>query len=319
MSESETKKFEEIEDSGIRAFLIESDRFYPADAANFTMAEQRDFYDRLCAHFRKPLPASVKTLDIRVGSVPCRQYRKRGTTNAPVMVYFHGGGFVLGSLDSHDSVCAEICDGAEIDVVAVDYRLAPEHPFPAAFDDCWAVLEAVGTQHDRLIVGGDSAGGNLAAAVALKARDKGGPALRGQVLIYPGLGGDTAKGSYVSQAHAPGLTTADVEYYANVYQGGDNKYAAPLRETDYSGLPPAFCVAAAIDPHHDASHTYADRLMAAGVPVQVRDEPRLVHGFLRARDMSQPARQSFDAIISACHTLAHHGTLPDMTTHQRIA
>ena len=314
MTETKTKKFENIEDPGIRAFLIEGERLYPADAVNFTMSEQRAFYDSYCAHFRKPRPVTVTTEDLEIGSVPCRRYRKAGTANAPLMLYFHGGGFVVGGLHSHDDVCAEICEGAAIDIVAVDYRLAPEHPFPAAFEDGWAVLSALGQGPDRLIIGGDSAGGNLAAALALKARDEGRPKLSGQVLIYPGLGGDMTKGSYVSQSRAPGLSTADVQYYRDIYKGGGSKYAEPLREMDLFGLPPAFLVAAGLDPLHDDCLDYLARLQAAGVPAVVRDEPLLVHAFIRARNMSVPARASFNAIIEAAASLAHSGQLPSRTT-----
>ncbi|MCX7347928.1 MAG: alpha/beta hydrolase [Alphaproteobacteria bacterium] len=254
--------------------MIAGANFYPADAVTFSMAEQRAFYNRYCVHFRKTRPPTVETNDLRIAGVPCRRYVRQGAPAAPLLIYLHGGGFVLGGLDSHDDVCAEICDGAGIDVVAVDYRLAPEHPFPAAFEDGWAVLQELGKTHARIILGGDSAGGNLAAALALKARDAGGPALSGQVLIYPGLGGDMTKGSYVSQAE------------------------------------PAFLVAAGLDPLHDDCFDYARNLRDAGVPAVVRDEPLLVHAFIRARHMSTPARASFDAIIAACGALAHNGKLP---------
>ena len=309
MDETE-QKYAWLEDPGIRDFLIAGERFYPPDAVSFTMAEQRAFYDRYCAHFRKPRPPGVTATDVAYAGVPCRHYRPAGAVDAPLLLYLHGGGFVLGGLDSHDDVCAELCAGARIEVVAVAYRLAPEHPFPAAFEDGWAALKAVAATNAEIIVGGDSAGGNLAAALALKARDEEAPRLKGQVLIYPGLGGDMAAGSYLTQAHAPGLSTSDVRYYRDTYRGGGSKFAEPLRETDYHGLPPAFLVAAALDPLHDDCFAYAERLTTAGVPALVRDEPLLVHAFLRARNMSVPARASFDAITAACASLAHRGTLP---------
>jgi acetyl esterase len=309
MSESQTKKYESLE-PGIRAFLIEGESLYPENAVEFTMDEQRAFYDRYCAHFRKPRPAAVSAEDFTVGAVPCRRYRKTGTQGVPVMLYLHGGGYVVGGLDSHDDVCAEICDGAGIDVVAVQYRLAPEHPFPAAFEDGWAVLRHLATRYERIVIGGDSAGGNLSASIAIRARDEGGPNIRGQILIYPGLGGDMTRGSYITQANAPGLTTRDVIYYRDTYKGGGSKFAEPLRETDFAGLPPACLVAAGLDPLHDDCFDYAARLSAAGVPAKVRNEPQLVHAFLRARNMSAPARASFDAITAACASLAHRGLLP---------
>jgi acetyl esterase len=194
-------------------------------------------------------------------------------------------------------------------VVAVDYRLAPENPFPAAFEDGFAVIAALAWEGRPMIIGGDSAGGNLAAALTLRMREAGGPPLKGQVLIYPGLGGDTTRGSYVSEAHAPGLSTEDTLYYRDIYRGHGSKYAEPLRETDYRGLPPAFLVAAGRDPLHDDCGEYASRLVAAGVEALVREEPLLIHGFLRARHMSAPARASFAAVAAAATALAHHGSL----------
>ena len=123
--------------------------------------------------------------------------------------------------------------------------------------------------------------------------------IRGQVLIYPGLGGDTARGSYVTQANAPGLSTADVLYYRDTYKGAPHKLAEPLRESNFAGLPPAFLVAAGLDPLHDDCAAYAARLRDAGVAAEVRDEPLLVHAFIRARHMSAPAGESFKAIVAA--------------------
>lgn len=291
-------KYPQILDPGIRDFLIAGENFYPADAVNFTMAEQRVFYDRYCAHFRRPRPASVTVTDFHVGQVPCRRYLPK--TPIAKLLYLHGGGYVLGGLDSHDDICAELAEAAHVEVTAVEYRLAPEHPFPAAFDDCWAVLETVAP----CIVGGDSAGGNLAAALSLKSRDVKGPGITAQVLIYPGLDGDTTKGSYVTQANAPGLTTADTIYYRKTYAGSPHKYAGPLNETDYSNLPPAFVVAAGLDPLHDDAAEYVERLKAAGGEAVLRDEPLLIHAYLRARYMSQPAAASFQAIIAAIRGFA---------------
>ena len=286
-------KYPEVQDQGIRRFLIEGEKLYPADAVNFTIEQQRAFYDKFCAHFDYPYPAGVTTTDFNVGEIPCRNY----TPQSPKakLLYLHGGGYVVGGIASHDSICAEIAGQAEVEVTAVQYRLAPEHPFPAAFDDCWAVLNHLGS----CIVAGDSAGGNMAAALCLKSRDVNGPKITAQILIYPGLGGQLTKGSYITQANAPGLSTKDVIFYRDAYQGAPNKYAEPLRETNYAGLPPAFMVAACLDPLHDDCMNYAARLKAAGVKAEVRDEPLLIHAFLRARHMSQPAKESFASIIAA--------------------
>src|SRR5262245_49873657 len=173
-----TRRYAMLVDEGIRRFMIESDALYPPDAVSFTMAEQRAFYDKLCAHFRRPRPAGLDVHDLAVegagNPVPIRLYRPAAHGPLPVLLYLHGGGYVLGGLDSHDDICAEIADGAGVAVIAVAYRLAPEHRFPAAFEDCRAAREWIvaagptrGIDPTRLVIGGDSAGGNLTAALAL--------------------------------------------------------------------------------------------------------------------------------------------------------
>ncbi len=305
MADPLENKFSALKDSGLRAFMIEGERLYPADAVNFNISQQRAFYDIYCAHFRKARPKSVKVTDFLVNAIPCRLYEPRACEGIPVLLYLHGGGYVLGGLESHDDICAEICDRADVAVVGVQYRLAPEHPFPAAFEDAWHVLCELSRRFAKVIVGGDSAGGNLSAALALKARDVAGPQIAGQVLIYPGLGGDLTQGSYVSQAHALGLTTQDVIYYRDTYRGQGHKYAEPLREIFFKNLPSAFLVAAGMDPLGDDCENYARQLRLAGVTATVRHEPLLVHAFLRARHMSVPARKSFSAIVDAVHNFAY--------------
>ena len=188
--------------------MVETDAFYPPDAVGHSAEEQRAFYARLFAHFSYPRPPGLRTSDATVagpaGPIPIRIYRPDIAGPIPVLLYLHGGGFIVGDLDSHDCVCAELAEAAGIAVAAVAYRLAPEHPFPAAFDDCCAVLSALdqlALEHDfdasRLVVAGDSAGGNLTAATCMRARDVASPAVKGQILIYPGLGGDMTRGSYI--------------------------------------------------------------------------------------------------------------------------
>jgi acetyl esterase len=286
-------RYPSVKDEGIRRFLAEGEKLYPADAVNFTMAQQREFYNKFCAHFDYPHPAGITTHDFKVGDVPCRTYTPK--SSKAKLLYLHGGGYVVGGIASHDSICAEIADQAQVEVTAVEYRLAPEHPFPAAFDDCWAVLNQIGP----CIVAGDSAGGNMTAALCLKSRDVDGPKIKAQILIYPGLGGDMTKGSYVTQANAPGLATKDVMFYRDTYKGSPHKYAEPLRETNFANLPPAFMIAACLDPLHDDCADYAAKLKAAGIEAEIRDEPLLIHAFLRARHTSEPAKQSFAAIIAA--------------------
>ncbi len=291
-------KYPHLKDPGIIAFLEEGERLYPDNALSFTLEEQRAFYNKYCQHFAGKRPAHVKVADFKVNDVLCRCYTASAATTQ--VLYLHGGGFVVGGLESHDSICADLAYQAGVEVIAVEYALSPENSFPVAFDQCWAVLQTLGP----CVVAGDSAGGNLAAALCLKARDLGMKQIKGQVLIYPGLGGDTTKGSYITQAEAPGLSTRDVLTYRTLYRGNGHKLSEPLLETNYAGLPPAFLVACANDPLHDDAYDYAARLKSAGVAAEVREEPDLVHAFLRARYMSQPAAESFKAIVAAVKAFA---------------
>lgn len=278
-------------------FIRKTDSCYPPDAVDLDIAGQRQVYDAMCRAFVVEAPKGLTVRDLDMGGVPCRLY-ERGTPVVTVL-YFHGGGFVVGGLDSHDDVCAEICDRTGFRVVSADYRLVPEHPHPAPFDDCKAVTRAAArTWPGKLLLAGDSAGGNLAAAVCHAARTDG-PQIDGQVLIYPGLGGDRTKGSYVTHAEAPMLTTRDVAFYARLAGAAraDDPTHAPLRDTDFSGLPPTRIWVAECDPVADDGRAYHDRLRAAGVPVQLTVSTGLVHGHLRARTSVTRARIAFDQVI----------------------
>ncbi len=292
------QKYAHLEDEGMREFLVMGERFYPQNAVDFTIAEQREFYDRYCALFAASYPTGLTARDFYVGVIRCRRYAP-AKANSTLLFYLHGGGFILGGIDSHDAICADLADQTQCEVVALDYRLAPEHPFPAAFEDCWKVLNHLSREDKNIIVAGDSAGGNLSVALSIKARDLGLHIIKAQVLFYPGLGGDTTKGSYISQANAPGLTTKDTLYYRDTYKGGGSKFAEPLREIRYENLPSAFVIAAGLDPLHDDSVNYVARLQAAGVAAELRSEPQLVHAFLRARRISKAAGESFRAAVAA--------------------
>ncbi|HTO33087.1 MAG TPA: alpha/beta hydrolase, partial [Pararhizobium sp.] len=216
--------------------------------------------------------------------------------------------FVVGSLESHDAICAEIANAAKVELVSVDYRLAPENVWPAAFDDCFEVLQSLLADGRPLIVAGDSAGGNLAAGMVLKARAEKLGGIVGQVLIYPGLGGDLVSGSYAEMADAPGLSTADVAYYREVLKApSDNTFAHPLKADYFSGLPPAYITSAHFDPLRDDAARYAQRLIADGVNATYRDEPQMIHAWLRARHMSEGAREGFSHLCRGVSALA--GTL----------
>jgi acetyl esterase len=239
------------------------------------------------------------------GSIPVRLYAPTASPPLPVLAYFHGGGWVTGDLDTHDSACRGLANRAQCLVVAVDFRSAPEHRFPAALEDCWAAVEWLGRQAGelggdpaRLAVCGDSAGGNLAAAVALRARDRGTPPIAAQLLIYPVLDYDLETPSYQAKASGYGLTRDSMRWYWEQYlgEGGDGfaPEASPLREGDLSGLPPALIVTCEHDPLRDEGEAYAHRLAAAGVPVEHVDEAGMIHGYFRMAGVIGRARKTWD-------------------------
>ncbi|WP_313531426.1 alpha/beta hydrolase [Shinella sp.] len=293
-------------EEGILAFHKRCEDFYPADAVDADITQQRAWYDALCAAFDAPPPAGmVKEDGLVAGRIPVRRYRPAAVTTGTRLYYIHGGGFVVGSLDSHDAICAELSEAAGAELVSIDYRLSPEHVWPAAFEDCWAVLAALLRENRPVVVMGDSAGGNLAAGIVLKARDEGLKGIVGQALIYPGLGGDLVSGSYVEMADAPGLSTADVTYYRDIYKAPDDAgHAFPLRATELAGLPPAYITGAYFDPLRDDARAYAARLILAGVPVEYREEKQMIHAWLRARFMSEGAKAGFAALCDAVSRMA---------------
>ena len=226
------------------------------------------------------------------GDIRVRLYRPRGAAGPlPALVYFHGGGWMIGDLDTHDVVCRELAVHARCAVASVDYRLAPEHKFPAAVDDAvattrWVAREAgrLGIDGQRIAVGGDSAGGNLAAVVALIARDDGGPALAMQTLIYPAtdMAADTASHQRYAEGHL--LTRESIIWFRDSYlrDTADEAdwRASPLKAADLSRLPPAYVITAGFDPLVDEGRAYADRLHAAGVPVTYECFEGMIHGFV---------------------------------------
>ncbi|PDT17717.1 carboxylesterase [Rhizobium sp. J15] len=292
-------------EKGILQFLEICDSFYPTDAVEASVEQQRNWYDALCARFDRPLPPDMIFADGMVQRIPIRRYRPRKISTRTILLYLHGGGFVVGSLESHHAICAEIADAAGAELVSVDYRLAPEYRWPAQTDDGFAVLKHLLAADNKVVLIGDSAGGNLAAGLVLRAHDEELSGIVGQVLIYPVLGGDLDAGSYVEMAEAPGLTTADVAYYRKILQApAGNPIAEPLNASSLTGLPPAFITVAHFDPLRDDGRHYAARLAEAGVEVGFREEPQMVHAWLRARHMSDGARDGFRAVCGAVRRFA---------------
>jgi acetyl esterase len=225
------------------------------------------------------------------GPVGVRIYRSTSAGPLPVLVYLHGGGWVLGNCDTCDPLCRALANAAPCVVVSVDYRLAPEHKFPAAHRDSFATTEwaianaaALGGDPTRVVVGGDSAGGNLSAAVALQARDQRGPRLAGQLLIYPALDYSFDTLSYRENAKGFYLSRTDVMWFWDHYLPNDaahgDPYACPLRSTDLSGLPAAAVITTEFDPLRDEAEMYAARLIAAGVSTWGKRYPGTTHGFM---------------------------------------
>jgi acetyl esterase len=239
--------------------------------------------------------------------IPVRVYRPRHATEpAPVVVYYHGGGFVLCGLDSHDGLCRRLADGTGAIVASVDYRLAPEHKFPAAADDayaglCWAYRHAAewGGDPDRLAVAGDSAGGGLAAVTCLRARDLGGPPVRFQLLIYP------VTDARAQRTDVPDslLTAAQMRWFTEQYltrpEDAGHPYASPLRAPSLTGLPPAFVLTAEHDPLRPEGEAYAARLADSGVDVTAVRVPGLFHGLFGLGALVPVAREAERAAYAA--------------------
>ncbi|MGB3126378.1 MAG: alpha/beta hydrolase [Pseudomonas sp.] len=289
------------------AFVAKTESFASDDSS---LAGLRQNYDRMCQAFTPSPPEGLQVSDIYLGGVRVRSYQPPIPAPAegwPCLLYMHGGGWVVGGLDSHDFICLELASTLQVLVIGIDYRLAPEHPFPAAYEDCRAVWQAIQAGQgphainlQRLVVMGDSAGGNLAAALCLGLRDDGQPLPRAQVLIYPGLGGPADLPSRRDCADAPLLSSADTDCYLALYLRGTGKpsaYAMPLQAEDFGGLPKALIAVAQFDPLRDDGMLYAERLRAAGVEATLYPGKGLVHGCLRARGQAPEVDQLYACLF----------------------
>lgn len=297
----------------IAAFVAAVDAWYPADAAARSPDEQRRLYDRFAAEWTPAaLPAGIVQHDAvwrapDGRTIALRRYTCAHGTPRGTVLFFHGGGFVVGSLDSHALITARLAADTGLDVIAVDYRLAPEHRAPAALDDCLVVTHAARDAHwpfgpcvPPLTLAGDSAGGTLAAAVATALRDAGERNVDGIALVYPMLGFEPQSPARETEAHAPMLTLDDVHRYRALYWGGDLsdvlrdgnpllRASVPLEATRFDGLPPVFAIGAEHDPLRDDARVYVERIRAAGGIARYWMGEGLVHGCWRALGTSPQA------------------------------
>jgi acetyl esterase len=301
-------------DPQAKAFL---DQVAASGAPGFdqmTVQQAREAIRALFATREPPLPLKkVEDRVVNVGGVklPVRIYTPDANGPLPILVFFHGGGWVVGDLESHDGTCRALANGAGCIVIAVDYRLAPEHKFPAAADDCygatkWAALNAAsfGGDPTRIAVGGDSAGGNLAAVVAQMATDRGAPTIKYQLLIYPVTNYSYDTASYKNNGEGYLLTKGSMQWFWNHYlnnpNDGENPYASPLRGQRLSNLPPAWVLTAEFDPLCDEGAAYAKKMKDAGVAVEYTDYKGMIHGFFSLGHMFDQGKK---AVAEACSKL----------------
>lgn len=286
------------------------------DTADASVEEARAGYAMMLAGSAPPIDhdagpvASVDDITIPgpAGDLAVRIYRPRVAGARPTVVFFHGGGWTIGSVDTHDGQARLLCEGTDAIVVSVDYRLAPESPFPAALDDCdaatrWVFEHAadLGGRADSVAVAGDSAGGNLAGAVALRRRDRGDAPLAAQLLIYGVFDASRTTASYATNAEGYFLTARTMAWFWANYLGGAVATAESslLDAEDLAGLPPAVVVTAEYDPLRDEGNAYAARLAAAGVPTTLVEAAGLIHGFFGMTVFVEAAAKATDQFLSA--------------------
>ena len=299
-------------DPGMLKFYKALSAESPPEATTWPLDQQRAAWNGVCRKFSAELPYGILVESRVLNGVRCQMFRPEGEGLKRGLIYFHGGGWVLGGPDTHGDMCAEMAAGADVVVVLVDYRLAPEHPHPAQLEDSLAVLSwlrergaEIGMDPEHIIGGGDSAGGQMTAALSLYLRDRGMKPLDAMVLIYPVLGADLNTPSYIRNAEAPCLTRAEMIFFLDAFMGGPGSgnwtdpLAVPLLAEDLSNLPPAFITVATHDPLHDDGVLFHECLIAAGGQSELRREPALAHSYMRARHVSEPAMAGFQAIVQA--------------------
>lgn len=300
-------------DPQAQAFLDQMVAFGAQPLNTLSPEDARKAFD-LLAELSELKPEPVAKVEDRlipgpVGQIPIRVYTPQGTEPFPVLIFFHGGGFVLGSIKIYEELCRALTNGADCIVVSVDYRVAPEHKFPAAVEDCYAATKwvagnakAIGGDPTHIAVGGDSAGGNLAAVVSLMARDQGTPPLVYQLLVYPTTSFALDTPSCQENADGYFLTRDDMVWFRNLYLRSNadrnDPYASPLQAQDLRGLPSALVITAEFDPLRDEGEAYAARLREADVAVVCTRYNGMIHGFLSMPfDQGKKGRQEVVAAL----------------------
>jgi acetyl esterase len=300
-----------ILDDEIKSFISKVQK-HSTDGSSTDVARLRAEYNAVCLAFLTKNSSNVKSetkiITLSDRGIPLRQYRKNSTSQVQIM-YIHGGGFIMGGLDSHDSICADLCDHTGLMVTAVDYRLSPEYAHPAAFEDVVTAYNLLDKKIPTIVVG-DSAGATLTAMLVNSLKGTASKAL-GQVLIYPYLGGDMRSGSYITHQNAPLLTTKDMQFYLKCWmQNKINSIKLPLHEESFRNLPSTIIATSSEDPLKTDGLLYKDKLLKAAVQVHHINGEGLIHGFLRARHSSKRAKRTFLKITQAIFMLSkknYHG------------
>jgi acetyl esterase/lipase len=308
--------------TGLAEFIERSNRVLPPDFWRAPVGVQRKLYEGLVEEFHFDRPPGVSVQDDHVDAdrrrIGLRVYRPAARRGRGALLYMHGGGFVLGSLETHDTLVAELADKTGLVVIAVDFRPAPEHPFPAPLEDCYDALVGVVAQAERfgidpahLGVAGDSSGANLAVALCLAARDRGGPPIRAQALISPVLNFARWRGG---GKDAPLLSGDEMIFFTRCYTGNpehlEDPYVSPLLTAQFHGLPPAYIMAAEQDSLCADAVAYASELHKHRIPAQLSVEPGLVHACVRARGLSPEVADAWARFCTAAEQLLAESPAP---------
>lgn len=303
-----------ILDPGLKAYAEEIERLVGPVRQPYTVEDRRARMETIAGLVALDRPDGLTTKDwfiaARGREIPIRIYRPTPDKMLPLVLFFHGGGFVAGSTTTHDYLASALSHGADCVVVSVHYRRAPENPFPAPCDDCYEALlwsvahsEFLNADASRIAVAGDSAGAHLAIGCALRARQENGPRIAAQILMYPTVEPDFQRASYLEFADAPFLTRNEMIAFWHAFLPGgldtNNPLAVPTRAASLSGLPSAFIVSAEIDPLRDEGEAFGEALRKAGVRAETHRAAGLAHGFLRARDFSASVRAEQTRIVTA--------------------